>query len=235
MTVRRKTLLIIAITCLGLVIVLYAASRFFLLGGFVKLEQARAHENVQRVLNALDRDIDLMDRFAYFRSAADETYSSMPRPKPESIGSLFGPNAVGSRSTRLFNFVLLLDATGQVVASRGYNLLTNTATEIPESLKAHLSLADPLLQYATTTSKVRGILMLPEGPLLIVSRPIVKTNEEGPIRGSLVMARYLESGGDLKGLERTTYFSLAVRRLDGSQLPADFEEARLHLSGAGAI
>ncbi len=40
MTVRRKTFLIIAITCVGLVIVLYAASRSFLLGGFVKLEQA---------------------------------------------------------------------------------------------------------------------------------------------------------------------------------------------------
>ncbi len=37
MTVRRKTLLIIAITCLGLVITLYAASRSFLLGGFIKL------------------------------------------------------------------------------------------------------------------------------------------------------------------------------------------------------
>jgi len=235
MTVRRKTLLIITITCLGLVTALYAASRSILLGGFITLEQASARESVQRVLIALDQDLGLMDRFTFFRSAADGTYNSMPRPTPESIGSLLGPNAAGSRGTRLYNFTILLDASGQVVASRGYNLLTKTATDIPESLKAHLSPTDPLLQYATTTSKVRGILMLPEGPLLIVSRPIVKTNEEGPIRGSLLMARYLEEGGDLKGLERTTYFSLAVRRLDGAQLPGDFEEARLRLTGAETI
>src|SRR5216684_2418793 len=101
MTVRRKTFLIIAITCVGLVIVLYAASRSFLLGGFVKLEQASARENVQRVLNALDQDLGLMDRFTYFRSATDGIYNAMPNPTPESIGSLFGPDAAGSRGSRL--------------------------------------------------------------------------------------------------------------------------------------
>src|ERR1700674_3616181 len=63
MTVRRKTLLIIALTCLGLVVVLYAASRSFLLGGFIKLEQTNAQKNVQRLLNALDQDFAGMDRF----------------------------------------------------------------------------------------------------------------------------------------------------------------------------
>jgi PAS domain S-box-containing protein len=235
MTVRRKTLTIIAITCLGLMVVLYAASRSFLLGSFIKLEQSSAQENVQRVRNALDQDFSLMDRFNYNRSAADETHASMSRPTPKFIDSLFGPQATGTRGTRLYNFIVLLDASGQVVASRGYNLQTNTATDIPEGLKAHLSLADPLLQYATTSSKVSGILMLPEGPLLIVSRPIVKTHFEGPIRGSLVTARYLETGGDLKGLEKTTGLSLVVRRFDGAQLPPDFEEARAHFSVAGGM
>jgi PAS domain S-box-containing protein len=194
-----------------------------------------ARADVQRVLNALDQDLGLMDRFTYNRSAADGTYSSMVRPTPEFFASLFGPDATGTRGARLYNFAILLDASGQVVGSRGLDLLTNTVTDIPENLKAHLSLTDPLLQYATPASKVRGILMLSEGPLLIVSRPIVKTNIEGPIRGSLVMARYLESGGDLAGLGKTTDLSLAVRRLDGAHLPADFEEAHSHLSGAGAI
>ncbi len=72
MTVRRKTFLIIAITCVGLVIVLYAASRSFLLGGFVKLEQASARENVQRVLNALDQDLGAVDRFTYDRGYAGD-------------------------------------------------------------------------------------------------------------------------------------------------------------------
>jgi sensor domain CHASE-containing protein len=77
MAVRRKTVMIVAITCVGLVAVLYAASRSFLLGGFVKLEQASARDNVQRVLNALDQDLAAVDRFPFDRAAADETYNFM--------------------------------------------------------------------------------------------------------------------------------------------------------------
>src|SRR4029077_12585313 len=77
MTVRRKTLLIIAITYFGLEIVLYAASPFFLQGGFIKLEQASAREKVQRVLNAFDPDLASTDRFTDDRAAADETDNSL--------------------------------------------------------------------------------------------------------------------------------------------------------------
>ncbi len=235
MTVRRKTLLIISITCLGLVIVLYAASRAFVLGGFIKLEQTSAHKNVQRVLNAMDQDFGAVDRFTYDRAATDETYNSISSPTSEFVQSFFGKDATGTPATRRFNFLVLMGASGRVIASRSRNIATNTVTEIPESLTAHLILTDPLFKYATTTSRVSGVLLLPEGPLLLVTRPVVKANGEGPIRGYLLAGRYLETGGDLRALEKTTDFTLTVRRLDGEQLPADFEEAHSHLSGAGAI
>ncbi len=233
MTVRRKTFLIIGITCVGLVIVLYIASRSFLLGGFVKLEQASARENVQRVLNALDQDLGAVDRFTYDRAATDETYNFMESPNKEFVQSLFGKDSTGTPATRRFNFVVLMDAAGHIVASRGRDIATNTLVEIPGSLKIHVSLADTLFNFPANTNKVSGVLMLPEGPLLVVTRPIVKTNGEGPIRGALLTARYLESGGDLRALEKTTNFSLSVLRVDAEQLPADFEEARSHLSEAG--
>src|SRR4029077_15233013 len=105
--------------------------------------------------------------------------------------------------------------------------------DIPDSVKVHLTLTDPLFKYATSTNKVSGVLLLPEGPLLVVSRPVVKTNGEGPIRGSLLTARFLESGGDLRALEKTTNFSLSVLRVYGEHLPVDFEEARSRLSEEG--
>ncbi len=234
MTVRRKTLLIIGVTCLGLVTVLYAASRSFLLGGFIKLEQASARENMQRVLNALDDDVDGFRRFTRDRSASDQTYDAIIRPTTESIGPLLGVDVTGNLATRRYSYVALVNSFGQVVAARGHDRLTNTPVNLPESLKAHFSPADPLIRFATTSSVTSGVLLLPEGPLLVASLPVVKSNNDGPIRGALLTARYLQSG-DLQGLEKTIGLSLAVHALDGSQLPADFEEARLHLSGAGAI
>jgi PAS domain S-box-containing protein len=230
MTVRRKTLLIIAITCLGLVITLYAASRSFLLGGFIKLEQTSAQENVQRVLNALDQDFGAIDRFTYDRASTDETYSAMSHPTPEFIHSLLGKDATGSTQSRRFNFILLIDASRHIIASRGRDLATKQVVEIPDSLKAHISLTDPLFQSAEAKGTLTGVLLLPEGPLLMVTRPIIGPNTKGPIRGFMLSARYLEPPGDLAGLEKTTNFTLSVRRMDGEKLPDDFSDARRHLS-----
>jgi PAS domain S-box-containing protein len=235
MTVRRKTLLIIALTCLGLVVVLYAASRSFLLGGFVKLEQTSAHEEVQRVLNALDQDLGAIDRFTYDRASTDETYDAMSNPTPKFIHSLLGDNESGSTQTRRFNFILLIDATRHIVASRGHDLATKQVIAVPESLKAHISAADPLFQSAEAKGMLTGVLLLPEGPLLMVARPIVRPNTRGPIRGFMLSARYLEPPGDLSGLEKTTNFPLSVYRNDGEKLPDDFSDARRHLSAQTSI
>src|SRR5215469_16725089 len=136
MTVRGKTLLIISITCLGLVIVLYTASRSFLLGGFIKLEQASARENTQRVLNALDQDFGVMDRFTFDRASIDDTYNAMLNPSTESLEGILGKDASGTNQTRRFNFIVLIDTSGHAIAFRGLNLLTKQLMEIPQSLKS---------------------------------------------------------------------------------------------------
>src|SRR6202011_2886807 len=130
-------------------------------------------------------------------------------PTSEFVQSLFGKDATGTPATRRFNFIVLMGASGQIIAFRSRDIAANTIVDFPQSLLSHLSLTDPLLKYATTTSKVSGVLLLPEGPLLVVSRPVVKTNGEGPIRGSVLAGRYLETGGDLWALEKTTNFSLS--------------------------
>jgi PAS domain S-box-containing protein len=80
-----------------------------------------------------------------------------------------------------------------------------------------------------------GLLLLPEGAVLIACRPIIQPDAQGPARGFMVTARFLEAGGDLKTLERTTNLPLSVRRISGEPLPDDFLEARRHLSERGDI
>jgi PAS domain S-box-containing protein len=235
MTVRRKTLLIIALTCLGLVVVLYAASRSFLLGGFIKLEQTSAQENVQRVLNALDQDVAAIDRFTYDRAAIAETYDGMSAQTPELLHWLLGKDATGTTQTQRLNFVLLINTSGHIIASRGFDPAAKRVIEIPESLKEHISTTDPLIRSTVSNGKVNGVLLLPEGPLLLVCRPVVGPDSKDPVRGFMLSARYLESAGDLRGLEKTTNFSLSVHRVDGEKLPGDFSYARPHLSKQGDI
>jgi len=235
MTVRRKTFLIVVLTCFGLVLVLFAASRSFLLGGFLRLEQDDARANVQRVSNAFEQDLGALDRFAYDRAATDVTYNGIANPTPEFIHSMFGADPTGTPSTRRVNFLVLLDTSGRIISYAGHDMHTNSPIALLPSLSSHFTPADPLVLHTDPTSRAAGVLMLPEGPLMIVSRPVVKTNAEGPVRGSVILARFLESGGDLKNLEKTTNFSLSICRLDQSSLPPDFQNARQYLPAAKAI
>ena len=235
MTVRRKTLLIVTIMCLGAVIVMYAASRSFLLGGFIKIEQTTAHVNVQRVLNALDQDFAAIDRFTYDRASTDETYNGMSAQTPELLHWLMGSDATGTTQTQRFNFIFLIDTSGHIVASRGYDPVAKRVIDIPESLKAHITPTDPLIQSAEMKGKINGVLLLPEGPLLVVLRPIIRPNTEGPIRGYMLSSRYLEGAGDLKGLEKTTNLSLTIHRIGAEKLPDDLSNAQQHLPGQDNI
>ena len=38
---------------------------------------------------------------------------------------------------------------------------------------------------------MRGFLNLPEGALLLISKPILNSHENGPVKGTLIMGRYL--------------------------------------------
>ena len=66
MTIRLRTLIIVALTSVELVVVLYGALRFVLLGQFIAIELASERENVQRVRSALDDDLESIDRQLVF-------------------------------------------------------------------------------------------------------------------------------------------------------------------------
>jgi len=196
MAVRRKTRLIIAITRVGLVIVLYAASLSFLQDGFVKLKRTNAEEYGQRVLKTIDQDFAAMNQFTIDRPSTVESYNPMAYPTPEFIRLLLGKDATGLPQTRQFSFaMLMIDTAGHILASRGLDLATKQIIEAPKSLTAHAELNDPLFQSAAIDGKKTGLLLLPEGALLgwDVDRLILKSGT-GPV-SRYVKYRYGVEGG----------------------------------------
>src|SRR5690606_4385746 len=84
------------------------------------------------------------------------------------------------------------NASGAIVASKAYDLHEEAAMDLPPGLDEHLGSGGPLTLHDSPESVCRGILMLPDGPVLVASRPIVTSNAEGPVRGSLIFGRLLD-------------------------------------------
>ena len=226
MKLRRKTLSIVGITIAGLTGILYAASSSILLGSLIKAEEQEATQVVKGVLSVFGQTAeDFNSRFADW-SAWDDTYAFVQNRNSEFIASNLVPEALANLRV---NIAVFVNTSGKIVYGTGFDSEKLKLTPVPEALKRHISLSDPLLQHPNPKSSLAGILLLPSGPILITSRPIITTKSTGPIRGTLIFGRNLDAAGIAK-LSKITRLPLIVHSLNAAGLPADFQKAREILS-----
>lgn len=234
MTIRLKALVILAITSVGLISVLYGASRFFLIREFIAIEQASARENTERARNTFYDEIASIDRYVADNAAFDDTYEYMAHPREEYIASVLGEGSTGVLALQRLNFVALIDTSARIVVARRSDSTLSTLVRLPDSLMTHISPHDALLEYPKTTSAVTGIILLPEGPLLVAARPIMTSRFTGPARGALLAGRFLDSA-ELQRMAAKTHLALTVHPLRASMLSPDLEHARAHLSATESV
>lgn len=226
MTLRKKTLTIIAVTSVSLIAVLYVVSRVSLLSGYARLEEQNVHQNVERALSALSEEITVLDSMVFDWAAWDDTYSFVETRNPGYVRS----NLIDETFLKIrLNLMLFVDAFGEKVFAKGFDLHNETEVPVPQAFLSDLLADDLLIGHHETESSVTGIVLLSEGPMLVASRPILTSKEEGPIRGALVMGRYLDST-EIERLAQVTHLSFTVQRFNDPFLPPDFQKARVALS-----
>lgn len=220
MNLREKTLIIIGVTLAGLVTILYAASQTIIMSSFVELEEQTARQDVKRVLNALSNDLAAMNSTTYDWAAWNDTYAFIENKNSDYIES----NLMDSTFTTLnLNIMMFVHSSGKIIFEKAVDLEEGVEILFPRSLEHHISLKDYLIRHSDVESYITGILLLPEGPLLVVSRPVLTSNDEGPIRGTLIMGRYLNNA-ECEHLAEVTQVPITVYRID-SAMPSDFETA----------
>ncbi|GAI85058.1 unnamed protein product, partial [marine sediment metagenome] len=94
--------------------------------------------------------------------------------------------------------------------------------------------SDLLLYHPNTENSIGGIVLLPEGPVLIASQPILTSDDEGPVHGALLMGRYLDAT-EINRLAEAALLPLTAYRADDIQIPPDFKKAKLSLSEEAPI
>ena len=211
MKLRTKTLLMIGAALLSLIVVLYATASTILLHNFHDLEAQYVYQDVARALDALDDDLSDLNTSARDYAEWDDTYSFISTPNAKYIKS----NFVNTTFSQLrLNLVIILDNQGKTVFSKGFDLIKQTETSIPKSLEKHLTPNSFLLTSPTLSEDSRflhssktGIVLLPEGSLLITARPILTSQGSGPSLGTLIMARYLNDS-EIKRLAELTELSV---------------------------
>jgi sensor domain CHASE-containing protein len=206
MNLRRKTFLIITAALITMTLIVYVGAQFILLDNYEALEKERVEVNVKRCLNALSNEVAELDSTASDWAGWDDTYVFIQDANDNYLKS----NLVDYTFVTLrLNMMLFINSTGNVVYGKAFNLQNMSETPVPQDLIELLSATDFLWYHPDTESSLTGFVPLQEAPLLIASKPILTSQNEGPIRGALIMGRYLNSE-EIKNLEKITYLPVRL-------------------------
>lgn len=224
MSIRGKTLLIISTTTLFLVLFLYGTSETFLLGNFANLEEHMILQNIDRVQLALSSDIDQLNSTVSDWAPWDDTYNFMLDRNRNYINRNLD---VETLSNLRLNLILFIDPSGQLVFAKAIDFQNKSELPVPQNLLNNL-FSKGTLACHNESDRFKGIVLLPEGPILISSQPILTSTWKGPVRGTLIMGRYLDS--ELKHLSELTQLPLNSSRVNGVNMSSEFAAAQSALS-----
>lgn len=229
MTIRTRVAVFLVLILVCLLEVVAVTSRVLLLDSFVRLEEADVRLNVQRAGNVLSDELNDLTQSVKDYAEYDRMYSYMLTPDPR-----FPEGEFGNLDTLRVNFVGIFDLTGAMVFGKAVALPDNRSVGIPQMLQNSFGPFGSLLRRPGGESVFSGVLLLPAGPMLLAVSPVRTGDRKGPVRGTVVMGRWLDQA-EVDRLSHKARLSLSLHALNDPGLPADFASVRQKLTASQPV
>lgn len=214
---KLKTLIVVGCSTLAMVLILWMISRAFWMQGYQHLEEEQVRQNATVVIGSIDGWLDMLRRTNGDWSGWDDTYEFIQNHNQSYIQA----NLVDGTFTELdLNFIIFIDLEGRIVYGNAFDPNKKKKIPLPENLKDYFLKNSDLLRHSTPQSAITGIILVEAGqdPIMVSSRPILTSGDQGPIRGTLLMGRNL-SKEKLNDLGRLSGIQIQIAYLPDS--PSD--------------
>ncbi|MDY9926707.1 CHASE4 domain-containing protein [Methanosarcina sp.] len=195
------------------------------LSNFLELEQADTLKNVEKVQNVVSTEQSYLDNMVQDWACWDDTYRFIEDRNQGYINvNLQNQTLTGLQ----VNVMLFVDDTGSIVYTKSVDINTGEEKPIPEELIEMIE--SGVLSIKSEDNVISGYVLLDEDPMFISCHPILTTRYEGPVKGTLIFGRYLDSAL-LEKFRETTRSSISMYRID-EDIPSDFQAKFQNFSGS---
>lgn len=217
MTLRLKALLIVGLTFLGLAVVVSLILWLVVFRGLAALEQVAVRRDVGRATRALDAEGTALELTAADWAEWDETYRFVVERHPEYARiNLVG----GTLRTLNLRLLAMTGPAGELVVGLVADSNGNV-TELSPTLAREVLAASRHVAIGGTQRGRHGVLAIGDEALVVAVRQVLRNGGVGPARGTLLMARPLDSL-TLGRLGATLDLGIAVRRIGDWAPSSDF-------------
>lgn len=171
----------------------YGVQYLIIFPSFLKLEAQEARQNLERTIEAVKTEICHLDTLCHDWAAWDDTYKFVLSQHDEYRDSNL---SLSSFINNNINMKYIYDTEGRLLWGEIYDLESKERLYLKEFPKDMLPKNHPLFSGCSRNMPlaemaVSGIFMTAQYPILISCRPILTSENEGPIRGFFIMGRFL--------------------------------------------
>jgi len=185
MKLRSKTLIYSGIIITVLILILLLISQFVFLSTSTDYENRYSYHVLKDELTALNQTIFAMNETARDWSQWDDAYSYLSGNNPNFTDQL----TENTYKSLDLNLIMYVDKNGTIAYGKAYDIDNNQSLSLPQNLSSFGN--DSLILQSNSSQGLSGFLDLPEGPMIIISKPVLTSHGQGPSRGTLIMGRYI--------------------------------------------
>ena len=229
MKLRTKLVIVIIVGFCILCLVLSITLNAMIIGSYSDLEYKIVSENVGRLLNQLNQENSNLKAVASDWAFWNDTYSFINDTSEDYIQSNL---QYESFKVIDINFMLFYNNSDVLVFSRAFDFQAKNETILPASFYSYISNnKGSLLAHQSLESTQTGIILydIKETPLMISITPILHSNRDGPIHGSLVIGRFLDDA-KVKSFGNVTHLAVVLHPVS-SKISNDLKHASSTIEG----
>jgi len=192
MSIKIKAFIDIIVFFLMIAVSAFIVQRSVVFNSFIKIEHDETAENVRRVINAINNEISHLDKICNDWAQWNDSYDFIDSLSEDYIeGNLLYETFKNNNLNLIFYF----KNDGTIVWGQSYDLEKEEAVTIDFLKDGKLDPSHRLIsmEYSEDEEdrKKTGVIDTSQGPLMFVSRPILRSDGSGPSIGVLTMGRFI--------------------------------------------
>jgi PAS domain S-box-containing protein len=208
MNLRTRSLLVLSLTFLVFFIIIAVVSFSVTRSGLDRIEYQDMGASMKQVKSALGAEDASLLSTARDWGWWDDIYQYAAGRNPAFPESNTQPDALAVINLNLF---MILDEKGNLLHGQVLSPDFRTNGSVPADLETLILSNSRITHHAEDDPGISGILLTPEGPMVIAAVPILRSDNTGPVQGTLIMGRYLEYG-PLRRINDMTGFTVTFDR-----------------------
>lgn len=193
MSIRIKAFIDIILFFLMIAIVVYFIQHYVIYSSFLKIENNETTENIRRVIKTTEREIYHLDNLCNDWAQWTDSYDFMDSLSEDYIeGNLLYETFENNDINLIFYF----RNDGAVFWGEAYDLEKKEPVVVDFLNVDRLDASHPLITFPLSNAEEHdkmksGVIDTSHGPMIFVTRPILRSDGSGPAKGMLTMGRFI--------------------------------------------